>query len=59
MLERDLYIWMAHDNKFYDPKTHKVNVKIFEEIKTLGKGKSFGELALTNDKPRAARVKCL
>ena len=31
----------------------------FLEVIKLGMGKSFGELALLNNKPRAATIKCL
>lgn len=31
----------------------------FMEVIRLGMGKSFGELALINNKPRAATVKCI
>ena len=33
-------------------------MKWFSEIINLSEGNSFGELALINDKPRAASIKC-
>ena len=32
---------------------------MFTEVVQLGAGKSFGELALITNKPRAARIKCI
>jgi CRP-like cAMP-binding protein len=38
-------------------KTHLSMV--YKEVVQLGTGSSFGELALINNKPRAATIKCL
>lgn len=36
-----------------------INFNWFNEVKILNSGKSFGELALMNDKPRAATIHTL
>ena len=38
-------------------KTQKIE-EVLTEVRTLGIGTSFGELALLDNKPRAATIKC-
>jgi CRP-like cAMP-binding protein len=52
---RNLQRRMSH----YEERQQEVYESYFNEAVQLKNGKSFGELALINNKPRAATVKCL
>ena len=46
-------------SKIYQQRS-KINAEsVFKTVVTISSGSYFGELALINNKPRAARVKCL
>lgn len=52
---KGIQLKMSH----YEERQVEVYESYFNEAVQLKNGKSFGELALINNKPRAATVKCL
>lgn len=42
-----------------DINLSEMQVYIFNEVKQIGPGECFGELALSGKKPRSATIKCL
>jgi CRP-like cAMP-binding protein len=51
------YIILDGTVKVQVPSTYEEGA--FQEVGVLGRGQSFGELALTKDMPRAARIVCI
>jgi len=59
ILRGSVGVWLNSD-QILGKKENGENaiVKVFREVRTLPKGSAFGELALTDNKPRAASIIC-
>ena len=57
-MKSDGFVSFLENIDVFDRKDNSLNFVMFEFYSHLNKGSSFGELAITTNKGRAARIRC-